>query len=255
MRIPRLFTLVALAGLGPLPPLTGLAKFSLFSRVWGDAIVVTDMTQEGRGIVPPTPANPVYYKGVSLGTKLGSIPGDLVPDEKGFDKFVSKILAKQGYIGAQPGGSHEPTLFLVVQWGYMTPRNNLLWFLGYKSSLDTLPDFLEIHPLPIEMILDAADEPIYGIIITAFEYKSASTDRPVAYWQTRVGLTAVGKSMAQALPAMIVAAGPTIGRETRMPVLGDTDNAARGRVELGEMKILGYEDVPAAPSAPADETK
>lgn len=71
----------------------------------------------------------------------------------------------------------------------------------------------------IETILDHAAQPIYGIIVTACEYKSASTPNPITYWQTRIGLPANGKSMIQALPTMVIAAGATIGRETDSPVL------------------------------------
>lgn len=237
------------------------SRFTLFSKVWGDAIVVTDMTQEGRALTPATVDKPVYYRGLSLGSKLGSIPGDVAPDEKMFDRFVAKVLAKQGYLGAETG-VHDPALFLIVQWGYLTPRtDDLAWFLGYNPNQDIgapwnpamlgpevfLRDF---RSDTVETILTTAQEPTYGIIITAFEFKSDSTARPIVYWQTRIGLAAVGKSMAQALPAMIVAGGPTIGRETKTPVLGDTDNPGRGHVELGELKVVGYEDDPGPRAAP-----
>src|SRR5579859_4285238 len=99
-------------------PRAWASKFTLFSSVWGDAVVITDMTPAGRLLVPASPAKPVYYRGLSLGSRLGSIPGDVMPEEKKFDEFVAKILAKQGYLPATPG-LHEPTLFLIVQWGYL----------------------------------------------------------------------------------------------------------------------------------------
>ena len=100
----------------------------------------------------------------------------------------------------------------------------------------------------IETVLESASDPIYGIIVTAFEYKSARTPKPIIYWQTRIGLPANRKSMAEALPTMILAAGPTFGRETDSPVLRDTDDVREGRVELGELEVSGYEDEPAPPS-------
>ena len=124
MRDCRLLAVCVLAVAGLALPRAQASKFTLFSRAWGNAIVVTDMTQEGRLVASPSPGKPVYYRGVSLGTKLGSIAGDLIPNQKDFDKFVSKVLAKQGYLGAKPGGPHEPSLYIVVQWGYMTPGWN-----------------------------------------------------------------------------------------------------------------------------------
>jgi hypothetical protein len=234
-------------------PQAGASKFTVFSSVWGDAIVITDMTAAGRHVTPPTPDKPVYYRGVSLGSKLGTIPGDVMPEEKKFDEFVAKILAKQGFLSAAPG-RQEPTLFLVVQWGYLRPEmSNLAWFLGYDPNKDVganwTPNFLgpevfltDFRSHVVNIVLDALKEPAYGIIVTAFEFKSANTAQPVAYWQTRVGLPAVGKSMAAALPTMIAAAGPTIGRETDGPVLSDADEARPGHVDLGELQVIGYED-------------
>ncbi|HWA87074.1 MAG TPA: hypothetical protein VG710_12675 [Opitutus sp.] len=266
MRTPRFFAALVVATL--VLPHAWASKFALFSRAWGDAVVNTDMTQAGRALTPATPEKPVYYRGLSLGSKLGSIPGDIAPAEKKFDEFVAKILAKQGYLGVKPGDARVPALFLVVQWGYITPRSPqyMLWFLGYDPDQDigapSNPVMLgpevflrNFRSQEVETILDYAQEPAYGIIITAFDFKSASTDRPIVFWQTRVGLPAVGKSMAQALPVMAVAAGPTIGRETKSPVLGDTDNSARGHVDLGELKVVGYEDDLGPPEAPLRQKK
>jgi len=250
--------LLGVLGLGL--PKTQCAEFVLFKNVWGDVIVATDTTREGRALTPPTPEQPVYYRGLSLGRRLGSIPGDREPDKKQLTDFVTGILARQGYLGARPG-VHEPTLFLVVQWGYLDPRNNnLLWFLGYDPNQDigapVFPGMLgpeiwrrDFRSREIETILQDASGANYGIIVTAFEFKSASTPNPVAYWQTRIGLPANGKSMAEALPTMLVAAGPAIGRPADTPVLLDTDNARQGVVKLGELKFF---DTLSGPPPPDD---
>jgi hypothetical protein len=137
-----------------------------------------------------------------------------------------------------------------VQWGYLEPRSgDLMWFLGYNATEDiaspTFPGKLgpevflrNFRSRTIQTILDDAGGAIYGIIVTAFEYKSANTPKPVIYWQTRIGLPANGKSMAQALPTMMVAASNSIGRESKSPVLVDADTAREGAVRLGELQIL-----------------
>lgn len=243
----------AALGLG-VPGLLG-AGFSLFSRSWGDAIVATDMTEAGRALTPPTTAQPVYYLGRSLGCKFGSIRGDRLPEVEEMNRFVAKVLAKQGYLGATPG-IHEPTLYLVVQWGYLLPGSgDLLWFLGYDATQDIAapiyPGMLGaevwrrgFRSRTTNAILDYASTPIYGIIVTAFEYQSANTTQPIIYWQTRIGLPANGKSMAEALPAMVLAAGAAIGREAKSPVLLDVDDARQGYVKLGELDVRGVVDEP-----------
>lgn len=243
------------AVLGASLPNASAARFSLFSQTWGNVIVATDTTKEGRELTPPGPGKPVYYLGQTLGTRLGSIPGDRLPDDKEMSRFVAGVLAKQGYLGAN-SGVHSPALYLVLQWGYLTPGSGeLLWFLGYNARQDIGapvsrgmlgPEVwrLGFRSRTTTTILDYAGTPIYGIIITAFDYASASTSKPIIYWQTRIALPANGKSMAEALPAMALAAGPAIGRQSESPVLLDVDEARQGRVELGELEFRGVVEEP-----------
>lgn len=252
--------LLAAFGLSHPPPVE--AKFDFFSRTWGDVIVATDTTKEGRELTPPEPGKPVYYLGRTLGPKLGSIPGDRLPDDEEMSRFVARVLAKQGYRGATPG-VQAPALFLVLQWGYLTPGSGeLSWFLGYNAAQDigapVMPGMLgpevwrrNFRSRTTTTILDYASTPIYGIILTAFDYASADTASPVIYWQTRIALPANGKSMAEALPAMAAAAGPAIGRPADSPVLLDVDDAREGRVDLGDLEFRGVvEDPPVRERAP-----
>jgi hypothetical protein len=233
----------------------GADSFALFRSTWGDVVVATDTTEAGKELVPPTPEAPVYYRGMSLGCKLGAIPGDAEPVEREVNALVAKVLAQQGYRGARRGVD-EPSLFLVVQWGYLKPgTDDLYWFLGYDYRQDV---GAQVTPNPgpevfrrgmrsrtIETILEGTRTANYGIIVTAFEFKSANTADPVVYWQTRIALPASGKSMQQALPTMIVAAGPSIGRPTDTPKLHSADRARSGTVRLGELNILDVISGPA----------
>lgn len=228
------------------------ADFVLFKNIWGSVIVATDMTKAGKALTPPTPQQPVYYKGLSLGRRLGSIPGDREPSVEELNLFVADVLAKQGYRAARPDAP-EPELLLVVQWGYIKPDSeDLLWFLGYdpaddiasQSTINMLgPEVFRrgMRSNAIDTILQDSQNPIYGIIVTAFEFKSAHTTEPIVYWQTRIGLPASGKSMASALPVMVAAAGPAIGRPSDKPVFVDADVAREGQVKLGELKFLDFE--------------
>jgi hypothetical protein len=241
------------------------AEFRLFKNTWGNVIVATDMTKAGKDIAPPTPQQPVYYKGMSLGRKLGSIPGDREPDVKQLNLFVADILAKQGYLAAKPGVP-EPELFLVLQWGYIKPGSeDLLWFLGYDPRQDIAaqatinmlgPEVFRrgMRSPEIDTILQDSQNPIYGIIVTAFDFKTAKTAEPVALWQTRIGLPASGKSMSSALPVMIATAGPAIGRPTDKPVFLDADRIREGQVKLGELKFLDYDNQP-QPAEKSDSGK
>jgi hypothetical protein len=187
------------------------------------------------------------------------MPGDQLPDAKEMGRVVAKILAKQGYLAAQPG-VRDPELFLVLQWGRLNPRTgDGLWFLGYNPTQDpAAPVFApaaspfgttvlgpEVHrrsfrTREIETVLEYAREDIYGFIISAFEYKSARTAEPIVLWQTRIGLPANGKGMSEAISVMAQIAGPQIGRETTKPVLLGTED--RYTTKLGELEFLGFEE-------------
>lgn len=241
-------------------------EFSLFKNVWGNVLVATDTSDVGRTLTRPTPQKPVYYKGRSLGRRLGSIGGDREPDVKQINLFVAEILAKQGYLPAPPGAP-EPKLFLILQWGYVRPgAEDLLWFLGYNPKDDIAapasPFTLgaevwrrNMRSDLIETILQNAQEPIYGIIITAFDSETVRSKEPVIYWQTRIGLPANGKSMAEALPVMLTAAGPAIGVPADKPVMVDADRAREGQVQLGEMKVIEYLGPPDRGSESSDQKK
>jgi len=84
------------------------------------------------------------------------------------------------------------------------------------------------------------ENPIYGLIISAFEYKSVRTAEPIVLWQTRIGLAANGKGMSEALPVMVQVAGPQIGRETTKPVLRNIED--RYTTKLGELEFIGFEE-------------
>src|SRR5690606_19448173 len=95
-------------------------------------------------------------------------------------------------------GGPEPALFLVLQWGYLNPGGSeLLWFLGYDAKQDiaapVFPGMLGaevwrrgFRSRTIETILSYAGTPVYGIIVTAFDYASANTAEPIIYWQARI---------------------------------------------------------------------
>ena len=242
-RFPLVLVLLVLGGTAPVVRGT---DGPVFYDGWGPVIVNTVVTQAGKALPAPNLARPVYYQGASLGLSLGSIAGDTEPAPKELNRYVAGILAKQGYVAAAPG-QRDPSLFLVVQWGYLRRHDNdLAWFLGcdptedYPGSTRDVEFLRKVHTPVVETILNDVRGAVYGIVITAFDPKTVHSPSPVAYWQTRIGLPANRKSMAQALPVMVAAAGPAIGQPDTEPRLLDTDEARAGRVTLGELKFLEY---------------
>src|SRR5690349_19278401 len=110
MRFPRARLVFAsfVAALGGTS--TVRAEFRFFQNSWGSVIVATDATEEGKKLAPASKEEPVYYKGLSMGNKLGEgLHGDQEPTVKELNAVAASILEKQGYLPAKPG-QHEPTL-------------------------------------------------------------------------------------------------------------------------------------------------
>lgn len=86
---------------------------------------VTEMSEPGRKISPPSPEKPAYYQAKDGGYRQmgdGFAAGEHVPPAGDFQKLMMNALAKAGYQEAD--ASHSASLIIVFQWGsYVAPSN------------------------------------------------------------------------------------------------------------------------------------
>ncbi len=85
--------------------------------------VVVDLTEPGKKVTRPTPANPAYYYPVIKGyTPGGTILAyeNAPPPVAVVEHLAAVELAKQGYLLARKGA--PPTLLLIFWWGYKAPE-------------------------------------------------------------------------------------------------------------------------------------
>ena len=105
---------------------TGQFVFSLVPKAFQknplvDQTVITEMTEEGKKLPPPSRENPAYYVAEPGGFHVeGHSPGDEQPPAADLERSMKQALAINGYQPSSPG--HPPSLLIIYYWG---SHNNL----------------------------------------------------------------------------------------------------------------------------------
>ena len=233
-----------------------------------DVITVTYVTDPGKAYPPATPSQPVYYKIIDLGQQdFGrDWKGETTPHSRTVRAWLMKAMIEQGYRLAD--ASHPPTQLLVFGWGMLQggenrpalkflggDKVNLMWdwdFHDTHSFLD--PKVLlrnSLHNGVAGKIYDFAEGNLFLGVVRSFTIDSEKAPQVTLLWETRFACPATGLDLNAALPLLIRAAAPNLGRETKEPVNLNASDAFGGHIDLGEMKIL--ETYPAKP--PDDAVK
>jgi hypothetical protein len=253
----RWLALFALAALTPLR--AGILGFGAPSDA--DVNVVVDMTEEGRKVAPPTKEKPAFYFPVLAGYReMGSlVAGEKSPPPNSVAKLLAKTLAAQNYyvMGAK---TPAPTILLVFHWGYMNPQiddlgepdNPQQTFWNQKEMLslvagNTITN-IGIFGFQREDILQAARDDRYFVIVSAFDFEAAKEKKKKLLWQAKMSTPSNRVSLAEVIPAMIIAGGPHFGRETKLPESVTAKLAKEGKVDVGTPTV-----VPDAATKPDDK--
>jgi len=258
----RWVTCLFFAALLAKPSLHADGFLGFFETPAPDVLTVTDVTEEGRKWPLPEPGKPVLYEAISFGSKnFPGLPGDITPNPRVMTAFIVKTLAEQGYVQAKEKGVAK--IFLSICWGYSRANLGALGFLGGKKldlmwELESYGGMLSPNvllrwnrSLTAEKVMDTANSDLYIASIQAFDLNKLDAGTQVLLWNTRIACPTRGLWMADALPAMIAAAGPLIGRETEKPVWRDTTELKKVRIEYGELKTLELMQ----PSSPGDKAE
>lgn len=232
-----------------------------------EVITVTDMTDLGRTYPNATPARPVYFMIVNLGEKYfaRSWAGERTPKSREALKWMMEAMAKQGYLLAND--QHPPTQLFVFCWGMLqggSSRPALKFLGGEKVDLMWEQEenggfgsknggFVNSRVLLRGLqrtgiagkVWDIAEEDLFIGIVRSYTMDSLKKEHEAELlWETRFGCPSTGFWMTEAMPQMIKAAALNLGRETKMPISVNASDALKGRVDYGELKIMGT--VPAA---------
>jgi len=239
--------LCLLAAVAAVPGAAG-NPFSLFSTPSGDVFIVTDVTPAGKDFEAPTKDAPIHCHAINFGCSFGAAAGDKLPDPAELGTFVGKLLAEQGYQGSDE--AHPPRLLLTIQWGVLRgDRGYNLAFLGAdKAGLMADEGMLynyEGSAIPFsarsdlaKKIQDLSADDLYVVTVCGFDYAAYTAGKAEMLWKTRIACSAVGLSMAKALPDIITLAAPAVGRETREVIVTNPADKREGEVKLGELEVL-----------------
>jgi len=223
-------------------------------------VAVTDLTDAGRGLPIPSPAQPVYYIGINAGFRAYTgivMGGDPPPEEKPMLSIIAQVLAGQGFRAADD--KHPATQIIVCSWGIIgTSGPNLLGpgpgvhFLGGdKLGLideNIIPGHISWGDVlrqrfrtgTADTVLGMTQGNLYAVLLRSYDFQAAQSGKRIQLWETRIACAAPGTSLAKALPRIVVSGQHVIGRETALPVV---ENAARTRqawVEIGESTVVEY---------------
>jgi hypothetical protein len=235
--------------------------------------VVVDMTDAGQKVSRPEPGRPVFYYPVSKGYTQGGevLQGENTPPPPPkVERMIALALQKEGYLYC--GKTHAPSLLLMLWWGYKAPvimdnagniqspslgggptggqaAINAAFRTGEmptesmmnKVEMEELvfgsdyepESYRNLRSLRLERLVEASRVPRYYVMISALDFAEFMKKHPVVLWTARVSVAREGHTLDEVLPALINAAGPMLGRKTRVPQWSDGTTVPRGHVEAG----------------------
>lgn len=222
--------------------------------------VNVDLTAAGRKLTRPTPATPVYYVPVIGGLhEEGDIPagGPKPPPQNFVLHQMAVALASQGYVVAN-SRTPPPTLLLVFHWGRMSPNvddvgdadNPMQAFPNEKRMLalvagNTTPN---LNPFTerLEVMRDIQVSR-YFAMVSAYDYAAAKGKKKVALWRAKMSMPADGSDLTDAIPALLSAGAPFLGKETVAPERVTRPLGRQGSVKLGEAQFEEFPDTKSEP--------
>ena len=260
LRLPLRLVLLALAATAPLAGET-TSKIEPLDK---KTVAVTDLTDAGRELPIPSPAQPVYYVGINAGYRAYSgnvLAGDPPPDPKVMLRTIAQVLADQGFRAATP--AQPATQIIVCSWGVIGSggRNLLgpgssisflggqkLSFVNESSITGTGPTLMEAMTRNMasgtaDTIREMSHDTLYAVLLRAYDLKAAQEGRTVQLWETRIACSSPGTNLAEALPRVVVSGQHVIGRETAQPVLENAAHTQQAWVEIGESTVVEYLDL------------
>lgn len=153
-----------------------------------------------------------------------SHPPSPPPSAEFVGQHLTGALRANGFFCS--GGSDEPALMLIYQWGFIDPPRLDGWTFGETSRRERL-NILTIvggvalaHADPAEraLILEAARAPRYFVVVSAYDFAAYAAEKAQRLlWRTHISVPASGLTHEGAIPLMMAAGATLFGRETPVP--------------------------------------
>ncbi len=215
--------------------------------------IITEMTDEGRKITPPTPANPAYYRAYSAGYHeegTGGYESGKKVSEENLEKRMRQALAASGFLPDTP--EHQPTLYLVFFWGVHSKLEQkddetgvIIPDIGHRNLLSRaqlvggvafarelakalrdqamsgggLPTVFD----PVYRFTDRDDltrnlmeqvlDDCYYVVVSAYDSVSIAKGEKKLLWRTKMSTPAQGVSMPETTPTLVDSGADFFGRD------------------------------------------
>lgn len=287
--------LVAAWALGGMPLLSSAAGkpgaekktskwvFSLLPRSFQtnprvDFSVITEMTEEGKKIPPPTEEKPLYYFAQSAGFHgEGQGVQDYPPLELGkLEAQLSASLKINHYLPATDG--HPPTIVLFYIWGVhnrldpemrdignanLLSRAQLVGGTKFAHELyqalvewdaagsptgditDPVHRFIERDDLT-RQLMEQIFTDCYYIVVSAYEGAALAHGQRKLLWRTKIATPSQGIGLKETLPALVAGGANYYGKEMPTATVLDEQLHRGGHVDIGEAQVKEYIEPPPA---------
>jgi hypothetical protein len=240
--------------------------------------VMTEVSPEGKGVVPADPSHPVYYVAWDGGLveEGDTVAGEVPPKPERLAAVMQRALAVSGYLPATP--AHPPTLVIHYRWGSYNRirpldeedpmreqayrrnvfiRAMLVGGIDFARKLIRAADtgtvqFFRLENDKNDELTDMAMDDLYFVVAVAFDAGAAHQGKKVRLWTTKISTSSQGLAMDETLPTLASSGRRLFGHETNGPVLTNPRLLA-GKVEVGEPVVVGDGSPPAAKPPPSQK--
>ena len=97
-----------------------------------------------------------------------------------------------------------------------------------------------------EFLVDQTANDVYYVVASAYDYASATANRKILLWRTRMTVAAQGVSQEQSLPTLVLSAAPYFGKDMPDAEILSKRTMREGIVEVGTPTVV---ETPAPPTA------
>ena len=243
--------------------------------------VITENSDEGKKLAPPTLEKPTYCLIKSVGyhhegqgvSDIGKV------SEENIRKLVQAALANSHYLPSDT--EHPATLVLFYFWGVHTKLDldglvdigdrNLLsraqlvggvkFAHDFAMALDARHQATENGPVGMDPVylfsirsdlnrslVDQVLDDCYYIVVSAYDADALTKGQRKLLWRTKMSTPAQGVSLAETTPALVSSAGPYFGHDMNEATIVAKRIDRKGKVGLGELKVISMDENPAEKS-------
>jgi hypothetical protein len=94
-------------------------------------------------------------------------------------------------------------------------------------------------------LLEQVIDDCFYVVISAYDGAALAHGDKKLLWRTKISTPAQGVSLAETTPALVASGGPFFGRDTNGPTIVDKRIDRKGKVGLGELKVISMDEKPA----------